>query len=115
MEPLHTGSCILLSHAPSHAELSLPYTGISRQQRSPWKPGSERRQGRAWPPWTKRRACEFILHPHTSMPGSGLTTLGSRVEERPLTNGTGDTQSPLFPTNPFPSPSYKAPPRLNSG
>lgn len=55
----------MASHMPAHAELSLPHTGISRQQRSSWKSGSERRQRRARPPWAKRRACEFILHPHT--------------------------------------------------
>lgn len=51
-----------------------------------------------------------------SLPGPGpcfrllcVTTSGSRAEETPLTNGTGDVQSLLFPIRPFPNPLQRSP------
>lgn len=46
---------------------------------------------------------------YATLPGPGPITLDSRAEDRPLTNGTGDVQSPLFPTIPFPSPPARLP------
>lgn len=53
---------------------------------------------------------------YASLPEPGLyfrllcvTTSGSRAEEKPLTNGTGDMQSPLFPIRLFPSPLQGSP------
>lgn len=82
--PSLTRSHTFLGHKPGHAVLSLPHTGISRQQWSSRKSRSERRQGRAWPPWTKRRACEFILQPHALRLGQTRSLL-----QAPLWRGLG--------------------------
>ena len=70
--------------------------GVSRQQRGPRKSRCERSQGRAWPPRTQRRACEFTLLPHRP--------LGPRGQWRPAGVGCSLWVRPAHPAPPAGAP-----------